>query len=316
MKKLSTALLVLGVLTSASFAQNSDPLGSSSPASYKIADLPADFVGLEIQTTKDNLQSLMLMGMNGMTIRGDENGQTGLTPDVIFQMSNMVWASKDQIMGSADYILCYKLSMSPLEARVGRTPDSLTFRLTYLRRSALIAFTPLPEYSPDSLRQLAKGEVTPTGTVSQRTVTLSNFKQIALGIMMFLADYDDQIPWVESTPQLLDLIQPYVKNREIYKTLNPAGGMIRFNMCLAGTWTTQIENPAETVLLYESMPWADGSRCVAFADGHAKVVNGEEWQRLQPSLNLKLARHGKPLKPGELPPSGGEVRAATKGLVK
>lgn len=316
MKKLSTALLVLGVLASASYAQNSDPLGSSNPATYKIADLPADFVGLEIQTTKDNLQSLMMMSMNSMMIQGGNNAQTGLTPDVLFQLSNMVWASKEQAMGSTEYIICYKLGASPTEARLGRTPESLTFHLTYLRRSAVIAMTPLTDYSPDSLRQLAKGEFKPTGTAAQRTATLSNLKQVALGIIMFEADYDDQVPWVESTPQLFELIYPYVKNREIMKTLNPAGGMIRFNMCLAGTWATQLENPAETVLIYESMPWADGSRCVAFADGHAKVVNEEEWQRLQPSLNLKLPRHGKPLKPGELPPSGGEAPSPTKGLVK
>ena len=71
----------------------------------------------------------------------------------------------------------------------------------------------------------------------------------------------------------------------------------KFNMSLAGVNSTEIAEPANTVMFYESEPWADGSRCVSFADTHAKVVNPEEWAKLQPSLNLKLKRVGKPIPP-------------------
>lgn len=295
-KRILLAMCIVGTLASFGSAQDSDPLGSSNPASYKLSTLPNDLVGVEIQTTKDNLQSLMMLSMNSMAIRSD-SAAPGLTPEVLYSLSAMVWAPKDQILGSSEYLICYKLAMSPAETKVGVNADSMIFRVTYLKRSSIIAFTPVPEYAPNKLKELASGGSKPAGTVAQRTATLSNIKQVALGIIMWQSDNDDYFPYVQGTPQLGNVIQPYIKNMEVFKSLNPKGSALRFNMCLAGATVLDVQDPAGTPLIYEAEAWDDGRRCVGFVDGHAKVLTADEWNALQPKLSLKLARKGKPIPP-------------------
>jgi hypothetical protein len=84
--------------------------------------------------------------------------------------------------------------------------------------------------------------------------------------------------------------------------------MFRFNMSLAGVSATNIEHPAETPMFYESLAWPDGKRGVVYTDSHAKFVTADEWQAMQPLLNLNLKHHGKPLKPGD--PLPGSTPAA------
>ena len=280
---------------SAAFGQV-DPLGSSNPAKYKLADLPSELVAVELATGKDSFQSLMMMSMSSMDIRGTGETVPKISSEVMFEMMNMVWMSKDQALGNSEFMVGYKLDLPMAKVRTAGK-DDLVFRITYIRRSTIISITPREDYLPSALRELAKGPTAPVGTVPQRTATLSNIKQISTAMVIYLADSDDIFPYVQGTPQLFKLLMPYCKNEEIMKTLNPAGGMFRFNMSLAGVNSTEIAEPANTVMFYESEPWADGSRCVSFADTHAKVVNPEEWAKLQPSLNLKLKRVGKPSPP-------------------
>jgi prepilin-type processing-associated H-X9-DG protein len=78
-----------------------------------------------------------------------------------------------------------------------------------------------------------------------------------------------------------------VKSVEVFKTLNPRGGLIAFNMGISGALCTTIPAPADTVLFYETEAWSDGRRAVAFCDGHAKLVSSDAWailaKHLQPS---------------------------------
>lgn len=251
-----------------------------------------------MSTTKDNLRSLMTISYSAIgAIRADGGPASGLTPEVLLQLSDMIWTTKDLSLGNQEFIVGYKLDVPLMASRIGITAEMLKFRITYIRRSAIVAMTPHEEFAPAAIKELGKQDAKPLGTQADRTRTLSNAKQIALGIIMLNADSDDIYPYVQGTPQLLKMIEPYTKNTEIFKSLNPAGGTWRFNMSLAGVSETDIAEPANTVLLYESEAWADGKRVVAYADGHAKVVSSDEWQKLLPTLQLKLKRHGKPIPP-------------------
>ncbi|MEI8281977.1 MAG: hypothetical protein WCG75_06205 [Armatimonadota bacterium] len=142
----------------------------------------------------------------------------------------------------------------------------------------------------------------PSGSAAQ-AATLSNLKQTGIAIMILMSDYDDMIPYVQSTPQLFKFLMPYTKNEKVFKTINPPGGQFQFNMCLAGSMLTTLEQASQTPLFYETKVWPDGKRGVVFTDTHAKFVTKEEWDKLQPLLKLKLKKHGKPIKVGDPLPS-------------
>ncbi len=287
-----------------SFGQT-DPLGSTKPTTYTIADLPTELVAAEVTTSKDNLSALMMMSMGGGAITAPGEQKRGLDRDMLFQLSNIVWAPANEFTGQSPFMIGYKTDFPTMPRGSMVDPSTIRFRLTYFSRSSIISLTPRADFAPSVLRDLVKEPVAPVGSTVDRTITLSNLKQIALGTIMLSFDYDDYFPYVQSTPQLFNFIEPYTKNREILKTKNPMGGDFRFNMSLAGASMTSIEQPAGTPMFYESEAWPDGKRCVAYTDGHVKVVAAEDWQKLQPLLKLKLLRKGKPIPPGgTIPPMG------------
>src|SRR5687768_5264792 len=105
---------------------------------------------------------------------------------------------------------------------------------------------------------------------TEQTKTLSSAKQIALGAIMYLSDYDDQLPWVQNTETIKAVTYPYIKNLGVWKTANPAKSMFLFNMALGGVVTGTIRERVNKIpLYYESKPWPDGRRAVAYLDGSA-----------------------------------------------
>lgn len=304
MKRLSLAIcLLLG--SAVSFGQI-DPLGSEKPLTYTIESLPNDLTAVELTTTKDNLMSLMQMSYSGgATISAPSGGHPVLDRDTLMQMLNVYWIPKEEnLNGKGEFMLAYKLEF-PMQRTLMVQVSSIRFRLTYVRRQSIISITPREDFSPTAIKELAKEPTPAVATGMDRTVTLSNLKQVALGTIMLGGDNNDYFPFVQSTPQLFQFIEPYTKNREILKTKNPMGGEFRFNMSLAGASMTSIEQPSGTPMYYESEAWPDGKRCIAYTDGHVKVISAEEWQRVQPFLKLKLQRKGKPIPPGgTIPPSG------------
>jgi hypothetical protein len=90
-----------------------------------------------------------------------------------------------------------------------------------------------------------------------RAEALSNAKQAALGLLMYSNDADDNLPPFGGVVSIL----PYLKNQDILDAFNytPPPGLN----------TTQIDNPAGTVIGYVDGP---GGRAVAYVDGHAKWI--------------------------------------------
>ena len=313
MKSIPLMLPVLFV-SAICFGQQTDPLGSGKQLTHSINDLPGDFIAVELITAKDNLMSLMQLSFSGGgTISAPSGTKATLDRDTLVQLLNVVWLTKSDIIdGKGEFMLGYKLDLPMMQRSPSVEVNSITFRLTYIRRQSVIAITPREDFSPSALRELAKEPPPGVAREVDRTATMSNLKQVGLATLIFLSDYDDYFPYVQSTPQFVQFLQPYSKNMEIFKTRNPMGGEIRFNMSLAGASSTEIESPAETPMFFESVAWPDGKRCVAYADSHVKAITADEWQRMQPLLNLKLKRRGKPIKPGEALPNFDQPTPPTK----
>ena len=112
--------------------------------------------------------------------------------------------------------------------------------------------------------------------------SLSNVRQIALGALMYMQDYDETYPL--SAQKFPDLIYPYVKDKSVFRSpLAEEGERISYSMNpkLQNKSAAAVKNPAKTILIYEGKDGKplfryDGRTVLAFADGHAKLMTQEE----------------------------------------
>lgn len=133
-----------------------------------------------------------------------------------------------------------------------------------------------------------------------RSRSMSNAKQLALGMLMYISDYDDVFPFVQDTKAAFVVTYPYMKNLEATKTLNPKGGQFVFNRNIGGVNATKIKEPALTPMYHETQYWTDDRRIVAYTDGHVKAVAKTEWNKVQTFLDMKFPREAKkPLPSGD-----------------
>ena len=104
----------------------------------------------------------------------------------------------------------------------------------------------------------------------QDKACLSNLKQINLGLLMYVQDYDEVLPPTKSMAKMQTLLNPYIKNNSIFAC--PATGTAyKVNPALSGKKMVTIKAPATTVTFYDAKPHADGRYRVGYLDGHVKV---------------------------------------------
>jgi|GEM_PF-2265457 len=127
------------------------------------------------------------------------------------------------------------------------------------------------------------------GNGGRRIGCLSNIKQLGLGFAMYVQDYDEHYPlpkaWNES-------IFPYTKNTAIlHCPYAPEESLPTYamNRRLKSVLSARIETPANTVMLFDSIPGKNlsggrevlpdpprhrnGDNNIGFVDGHAKSVS-------------------------------------------
>lgn len=93
---------------------------------------------------------------------------------------------------------------------------------------------------------------------AERAEAMSRAKQVALGMIMFASDHDDNLPGNGSDWQ--NNVSPYLKNDSLFNG---------FNYTFGGGNMSQIERPSDTELGHIPL---DGGRVVAYCDGHVKWV--------------------------------------------
>jgi prepilin-type processing-associated H-X9-DG protein len=292
----------------------------------KLADLPEDYSAVKLSissSTTDPLSALWpFIGM----------GSHGPDPNINakYRFSQVYWTNGDTVRASArEFLVTYKLNvdvldiaaqndnggMSALNDTKPKTPEP-TLKISLVALDSIQGVTPCPEMKKEELISLFGSpgrQATAPGQVAARQAeALSDVKQVALGLIMYDNDYDDFLPYTQDSKSTWYVIYPYVKSLKIFKTPNPNGGMIRFNMGISGATMSSIQSPADTVLLYESEPWPDGRRAVAYCDGHVKLVSADAWAEISKRLRpAGLKRAKKPLPTtydaefDKLPPHGG-----------
>lgn len=310
------AVAILALPTALVPAQDLGALlrGQTLPNKIKPADIGEDMRAVKIVHEKQGgggdifsmLMNPMMMMMGALgSMSGTE--EKPADPDqaagmAFFDKMSISWTNGSTVkLYEQDFLVTYSIQVNMAEVTKLKSPPDLSkydLTLSLINTKHITAITPRPDMTKEEWLKPAPpssgGGSAGTGG-GEGAATLSNVKQISLALMMYSSDYDDEIPYVQSTKGAFEVIYPYMKNKDITKSLNPAGAKFLLNMAVAGVNMTSIESPAETVLFYEDKPWPDGTRVVSFTDGHAKRLSPEEWERYKPSLNLKFQRTSKPL---------------------
>ena len=133
---------------------------------------------------------------------------------------------------------------------------------------------------------------------SPETMCLTNMRYVGLGLMMYAQDYDERLP---PTTGWSAHLGPYVKNESRFRcpSLAGRGYGYAFDARLDRLPLEKLAAPADTVALYETTDWSKNASWpgtkfatrhgldethgnVAFADGHAKALKAEAFEKLRP----------------------------------
>lgn len=274
------------------------------PLAYSVSDLPDDFSAVKVQFGGKGMDlfggmSGMFMGMMGaMGGGGGEQDPEQAAAMKFFTYMEISWTKGETAkIGTSDFLVTYKFDFD-MSMMMGEGPPDLSkmpLRLHLVKLDAIEALIPRPDIKKSDL---VLGVAGVASSRNSQTSALSNAKQLALGMIMYTSDWDDLFPWPQSTSKTQEVIEPYLRNNNVWDTGNPESSRFLFNMNLGGVSYEDIESPAETPMFFESKAWPDGSRIVAFADGSAKFVQADNWSSVEEGLKLKFKRTAKqPLPP-------------------
>lgn len=116
--------------------------------------------------------------------------------------------------------------------------------------------------------------------------SMTNLKQLGIGIMQYAQEYDEVYPPMQSLAALKKAILPYVLEDELFmQPVNKKPYLT--NVALSGRSLSDIKSPATFASIYEAQPGSDGKRAVGFADGHVKRVTPAEWTQIKKDSGIK-----------------------------
>jgi hypothetical protein len=116
-----------------------------------------------------------------------------------------------------------------------------------------------------------------------------NMERLALCVKEYQQDYDECYPPMQDATQFQIAIWPYLEKHKyrsdelISDTFNSPlnGDPYQPNSRLTGVDDSKLNNPSQTILLYESTPWPNEKRSVVFCDLHVEIVTEQQWQKLE-----------------------------------
>lgn len=148
-------------------------------------------------------------------------------------------------------------------------PDTAVWRMLLWRAAAVFAIAVAATCCYGVLRQDAE---------AQRRTCVSNLKQLSLGALMYVQDYDERYPPMKFASQTHERLYPYIRNRGIYTCPATRADYVP-NPALNYVFAKKIAGPASTVQFCDAKPHtADaGGRSwgVAYADGHVMTIDTE-----------------------------------------
>lgn len=275
------ALLLCGLLTlpaPAALAQSSDFTsaisGTTRPLTLKVKDLDNTWWQVSISKTSGaDLLSLFV----------------GASRSAVPALDQYYTHGETTLIGGETYLVAYRyaLKLSDLSGESASTPPQITpdttLTLSLINVRQIASLDGIQPFVPVSAAQ-AQAQT----SENAENQSLTNLKQLGLGMTQYVQDYDEKFPPMQSIAITKKAIYPYVKSDAIFQhpvTHEP----YRPNTSLSAHSLAEIENPTSMVAYYEAST-VNGLRAVLFVDGHVKRLPDAEWRRLLAASHLPAAK--------------------------
>lgn len=123
---------------------------------------------------------------------------------------------------------------------------------------------------------------------SEKTEALIRARSLGLAVLMYSADYDDMMPYGQSTIGIKYVTRPYVKDVKSYESPSK-GGQFLFNLHLGGILTSDVDTPAEIPMWFEHLAGGQDP-AASYVDGHARMVTADRSAKFEAGLKRKFQR--------------------------
>ena len=267
------------------------------------------------------------MGSNEFVTRGDTLVAGGETYLIAYRLK----ADPERMAAARDRFMRHLPDdgSGPLETDDGfvrmRSSDTLLLCLLNTRSMGdlndIRAFDPKIDVATDA-------QINSVTAENANAISTSNLKQLGLGVLQYVQDYDERFPPMRSAQSMAEItnstnnsrsgartgklatvqsvVYPYVRSTQIFA--HPTTRQLyRPNLNLSGRSLAEINEPSRTVEFYEASPASDGTRAVLYVDGHVRREQETDWARIRaasdrmvPPVNFK---------------NGGKKMASARGTV-
>lgn len=116
--------------------------------------------------------------------------------------------------------------------------------------------------------------------------SMTNLKQLGLGVMQYAQEYDEIYPPMQNMYQFKKVIYPYVKDDKLF--VQPSNQKFYVpNASLSKRSMASLQFANKFAAIYEAQPGSDGKRAVGFADGHVERVSTAQWTKIKKDSGIK-----------------------------
>jgi prepilin-type processing-associated H-X9-DG protein len=281
---LAVTVLAIISVTSIAHADNANLQellsGKPVPLALKLKDLDGSWRRTRVSSSDSNA----LLGMYAELMGGGGGG-------VYYTKGETV------VLDGLTYIIAYQHLLKPVDTvalfRGGQppeleplTPESpLALALIQLRTAGTLG-----DIRPFNLDdEIAEGTniqkaVQESNSRAANYSSVSNLKQIGLGLAMYADEHNNKLPDMSTPQSLKKALTSFITNEKVFlqsKTGKPYQPNPSFT---AQPW--QGPNASTDVLVYEADPSEGGNRTVLFGDGHVERVDATRWQELKKTSNI------------------------------
>ena len=255
--------------------------GDQTPLTHKVSDLDGTWRRLTLDASANggNASTAYLSLFSGLGAAG---------ADVYYTQG------RTEAFGGETYLVAYHRQAKPIDfaalMRAGSSqnqpkPDPLT-------PDTVLSLSLLNLRTAGSLNDIRAFDVQQEVTAAQQAAAQdsarqseSNLKQLSLGLVQYTQDYDESLPPMKDAATLKKALYPYIKSDPVFlqpDTKRP----YRPNASLSNRSFVIFDNPATLVTMFEDAPDQDGTRAVAFLDGHVKRIPETQWPALKAASHV------------------------------
>jgi len=291
MKKL--AFLLVFLLCGACHADTLQELLSGPnavPASVKARDLNREWSVLSTQTPMQNVMQRLINRAGGQEQSNGAYYTRGQHVEIAGEEYLVAYRAQDETQPNDLQRRAARLTWpKDLPLPSGKLPENATLSLNLLHVKELGSLHNIHTFDAKT-DLLTVAEIKREEEQQSSAMSMSNLKQVSLGVVQYVQDYDEKLPIMRGAKSEAELqnfsrrsstastqltwqeaIMPYVKNTDVFVhplTRRP----YLANPNLSKRDLSSFEQPSSVVLLYEDSIDLEGKRAVAFLDGHVERV--------------------------------------------